>query len=66
MTEYLTVREAAELLGVSRPRVWQFIEDGRLTPIRFGARSVLLSKRAIEEFAKLPRERGRKTTQNKE
>ena len=51
---YLTVREAADFLGVSITRIGQLIKAGKLAakPIRIGYRDVAhLSRKAVEARA---------------
>jgi hypothetical protein len=59
----LSVREAAELLGVTRQRVEQFQKAGRLVPYR--RKPALFSRRAVERFARIVRKPG-KPPQRKE
>jgi len=56
--DLVTVAEAAEMLGVSPPRIYQFISDGRLDPIK-PQRDVFLDKTQVETFAKHERPTGR-------
>jgi excisionase family DNA binding protein len=56
--EWLTVVEAAELLGTARQRVHIFFKDGRLTPVRVGFQ-YLLQRRDVEAFARKMRKPGR-------
>lgn len=42
--EYLTVREAADLLRVSVPTIRRWIAAGRLRAVRFGARAIRIKR----------------------
>ena len=56
MDEYLTVHEAAELMGVSRFTIWRRIRDGSLPAYRAGVdRRTRLVKRADVEALMRPR-----------
>lgn len=59
----LTVREAAEVLGVSIDRVYQFARDGRLKGARIG-RMILFPERQVRQFAKIERRPGRPPEKN--
>ena len=55
MDEYLTVQEAAELMGVSRFTIWRRIRDGALPAYRAGVdRRTRLVKRADVEALMTP------------
>lgn len=49
MSDFLTTKEAATLLGVSTARVRQFINEGRLATIKIG-RDHIIEKSAVTEF----------------
>jgi excisionase family DNA binding protein len=56
MDEYLTVQEAAELMGVSRFTIWRRIRDGALPAYRADVdRRTRLVKRADVEALMRPR-----------
>lgn len=55
---YLSVREAAEVLGVSRGRVHQFVCEGRLHPSRIG-NLLVFPAGEIDRFRRIPRLPGR-------
>lgn len=55
---WVSVTDAAELLGLSRRRVHDIIRDGRLKPTRVGSVYLLL-RSDVEKFAKKPRKSGR-------
>lgn len=58
LSQYVTTRQAAELLGLSKARIDQFCRSGRLRSELVG--TVRLIRRAdAEAFAKKPRPRGR-------
>ena len=46
--DYYTVSEAADLLRVSRPTVWRWINDGALTAYRVGARTIRVRRADLE------------------
>ncbi len=52
--EYLTVREAAELLRVSVPTIRRWIASGRLHAVRPGSRSVRLRRSDVEPLPTRP------------
>ena len=56
-SEYITVPQAAEHLGVTRARVHQFIREGRLKVIRPG-REYVIGRAEFERFAAIPRPSG--------
>lgn len=49
LPEYLTVKEIAEQLRVSRMTVYRFTEDGTLPSVRFG-RSIRVPKDAFDLY----------------
>lgn len=55
-----TVEEAADKLGVERSVVCRYCRLGRLKARKFG-NSWVITRSALEEFAKKPRERGNPT-----
>ena len=56
--DWISVTDAAEILGLTRRRVHDIIKDGRLKPTRVG--SVYLLLRAdVVAFGKAPRSPGR-------
>jgi len=57
-TDAISVQDAAELLGVHRTRVHDFLADGRLQAVWVGGR-LLLSRAEVELFATIPRYRGK-------
>lgn len=50
LEQYVSVQEAAELLGVTRARVDQIIKDGRLTVVVKLAQRRLLDREQVERF----------------
>jgi excisionase family DNA binding protein len=60
MTRYLTVVEAAEILGVSRQQAWNLLESGELRTVR---RRVLRRSDVERLAAKRKREKERKETE---
>jgi excisionase family DNA binding protein len=58
LSEYMTTREAAEALGVTKARVDQLCKAGRLKFVMKG-NSRLLQRADVEAFAKLDRPSGR-------
>ncbi|MBT9153050.1 MAG: hypothetical protein DDT35_01277 [Firmicutes bacterium] len=63
MRGFVTVAEAAEILGVTPGRVRQFVMTGRLLPAervgRFGAGLCLFRRHDVERFGRIPRLAGR-------
>jgi excisionase family DNA binding protein len=57
--EFVTVTEAAELLGVNRQRVHYLLKIGRLPKRRVGP-IYLIPRKAVLEFERQPRGRPRK------
>jgi len=47
VSEYLTPKEAADLLKVDRLTVYRMIKDGRLTAARIGKRGWRISREAV-------------------
>lgn len=58
--DMVTVQEAARRLGVSRARVQQFIDDGRLPATKITPRMYLLDAKDIRQLAAVPRKAGRR------
>ena len=58
---YVTVAEAAEIIGVSHDRVLDFVhaDPPRLRSTRFG-RAIALDRAECEQFAEIPRKAGRR------
>ena len=56
---FLTISEAAQRLGVTRGRVWQFVREGRLKAHKIHPRLSLIREEDLEEFAKIKRRNGR-------
>jgi excisionase family DNA binding protein len=54
MDAWVTVREAAEMLGVSASRVHQLIENDQLPATRLHARAWVIRRKDVEAFAALP------------
>ena len=52
IAEFLTVRQAAEYLGVSRNKIWRLLRDGRLEAYRNPRddRVKLVRREALEEL----------------
>lgn len=55
---YLTVAETADILGVSVMRVYQLVDEGRLTAERSG-RQIYIARDVAVKFSKKPRAVGR-------
>lgn len=52
--EYITVQEAAELLGVKRRTVERYAEEGRLTRYRRGVRrQVFFNRKQVETLLEI-------------
>ncbi|HEX4610207.1 MAG TPA: helix-turn-helix domain-containing protein [Urbifossiella sp.] len=60
MKDLMTVKEAAEALGVTKARVDQFISDGSLSVAAKAGAVRLLSRKAVAAFAAVPRKPGPK------
>lgn len=56
----LTVSDAAKLLGVTRARVLQFIDDARLPATKVTPKLYLLDAADVKRFSRIPRRPGRK------
>lgn len=50
MHECLRIARVAQVLDVSRKRIYQLIEEGRLDVIRVGPRQTRVLKRSLDEF----------------
>jgi excisionase family DNA binding protein len=48
--EWMTVPEAAELLGLPRTRTYELIQRGELPAVRIGERSIRMNRRELERF----------------
>ena len=48
MSEYLTPKEAAELLKVDRLTVYRMVKDGQLPAARIGQRGLRIPRVAVE------------------
>jgi excisionase family DNA binding protein len=46
---YVSIKEAAQLLGLSPSRVYEYVEDGRLSSVR-AAHIILIPEKEIEDF----------------
>jgi excisionase family DNA binding protein len=51
-TKLLTVRAASLLLGVSPKRVYQYLEEGRLSACRLGPRQIRIPRTCLEDFVR--------------
>lgn len=58
ISEYVTSREAADLLGLSKARVDQFVRKGRLSGVMVG-NTRLIPRAEVEAMKKTPRPPGR-------
>lgn len=65
LSDYVTVRQAAEILELSASRVKQFIGAGRLPSVMVGQQRMML-RADVEAFKAIPRQkRGRKPAAKK-
>ena len=48
MSDYLTIAEAAALIGRSHDSIGRYIKTGRLRLIRYGPRGTLISRSELE------------------
>jgi excisionase family DNA binding protein len=55
----LETQEAAEVIGVSPGRIYQLVNEGRITPSKRIGISMLFEKSEVERFKKIPRIMGR-------
>ena len=62
---FLTVIEAADRMGVSASRVYQFIAKGRLKVVRFGGKALLVDAQSVRAFIRRPRGRPRTRKETK-
>lgn len=46
-----TVKEACQILNLSRTSIWKAIKSGRLKPSVLSIRRVLFTRKALEDFA---------------
>lgn len=58
LQEYVTVDDAAKILGVTAGRVHQIVRSGHLPAKRIGPRMLLLPRAVVEWYAALPKIRG--------
>ena len=61
MPEYVSIKEAAKMLGVSDKRVYAYIEDGRLPAVR-AAHVIMIPIEEVEKFKPKISGRPRKNT----
>ena len=47
---YITVEEAARILGVNRSTVWRYIDRGQLEALKPGKRYFLITPAALKAF----------------
>ena len=57
--DWITVKDAAALLGVSERRVQTLIKKGRLNATRIGERVLMLRSDEVVSFSKIDRPTGR-------
>jgi excisionase family DNA binding protein len=57
----MTLREAADLLGVTRGRVYQWVSEGRLPVERHGERATLVRREDVLSLERRPAGRPRKS-----
>jgi excisionase family DNA binding protein len=57
--DWVTVKEAGELLGVSARRVSALVKSGRLKATRVGERVLMLRRDEVVAFGKIDRPTGR-------
>ena len=48
--QWLTVGEVAEILGLSRPRTYQLVSEGRIPAVRTGPRRIRVPRAALDEW----------------
>ena len=56
---YLTVIEAAAIVGCTRGRIYQLLEGGNLEGVKFHGRAWAVLKKSAEDYAKRPIGAGR-------
>jgi hypothetical protein len=56
---YLSVAEAAEIAGLSDGRMRQLLINGIIEGIKLNARAWAVSRKSVEDFAKIPQHMGR-------
>src|SRR5216683_7850513 len=61
MPEYVSIKEAAKMLGVSDKRVYAYIEDGRLPAVR-AAHVIMIPIEEVKKFKPKISGRPRKST----
>jgi excisionase family DNA binding protein len=61
MAEYVSIKDAAKILGVSDKRVYAYVEDGRLPAVR-AAHVIMIPLQAVREFKPKIAGRPRKNT----
>lgn len=58
LSRFMTAAEAAERIGISKPRLWQLVGKGRLTPAFSVGELRMFCRSEVEAFADTPRPRG--------
>src|SRR6266571_9255669 len=51
MHGYITIKEAADLIGISTTRIYDLIDDGRLKAVKFGG-GTAIEKKSAEAFTR--------------
>ncbi|QBD78682.1 DNA-binding protein [Ktedonosporobacter rubrisoli] len=50
LSKFVSVKQAAEMLGISVKRLYKYVEDGRLLAFKPGGRDYLIPKEAVENL----------------
>lgn len=62
---WMTVRQAAELIGCTRQHVCFLAKEGQLKKEYFDDRTIILARDSVESFAKQKQKTGRPRTKNR-
>ena len=52
LEDYLTVREAAEVVGCTTGRICQLLQDGTIAGVKFNGRAWAVVKKSAQEYAR--------------
>ena len=61
MPDYVSIKEAAKILGLSSNRVYEYVTEGRLTGV-WAADVIMIPREEVEQFKRNPTGRPRKST----
>ena len=51
-TEFLSLKEAGAILGVSQTTLWKWMKEGKIIPTRLSKKKVYIEKEELNRFIK--------------